>query len=196
MKLPKSAKIFLLIFIAVIVTTEAGLFDINYFHSWSNHKFTSGWSSSSITETDSITNIHTHLKTGGFNELPILVLCDGDTLLYKNGTGSSLVLTIRNLHTSFLWIPLFKPATYTARIDCFYNGELRKYNGINFKRIRSNISGNHQATGNILIIGLSSYTNSIRMIKMGIAKSVFNSAKEYLVSLDNGKYELYGLIQH
>jgi hypothetical protein len=112
---------------------------------------------------------------------PIAVLYGRDTICHSEGDGPLCVLKIKDIQTGPLWMPFYKNISYEAKVSCSFNSGLFKTAGD--KLLSVNISGNHVASGEITIMGLSSSRNSLKRIKDLIAEDAMKAANRYIASL-------------
>jgi hypothetical protein len=101
---------------------------------------------------------------------PIVVLYDDDTLIHRAGYGPEIVLTIEDLDTGPIWLPLYKPGQLDARISCAYHGGCTKRIGRYIRGINLDINGTIHVTGTVDIVGICSYRTSRHLMKEAVAR--------------------------
>ena len=184
MTLRKSLIILFIVAVLVTFVREAGLCDFNYYRATTNHKLHTNWEGNSVTATLDKSMFHTTFPNRSFAGSPVVVLSNLDTLLYSPGAGPAMVMVVEDIESGALWTPLYKRASYRANVRSTFDGELIKVNDKHLKNIQSSITGKHVATGQTTILGLSSYRNSMHLLKTLIATDALNAARQYLSSLD------------
>jgi hypothetical protein len=183
----KLKKLLILLFILGLVTLarETGVLKVELYRTTSTYKYNSKWHYTLSTMRLERRGYDTELPGNQLAGMPIAVVYKGDTLLHRKGDGgTAFVMRIHGIQAPSLWVPLYKSGSFNAVVSCSLDYEIIKVEGKYQVITELELEGDHVVKGSITITGLSSYKNSLNLVKMLIAKKSMETAKKYLISLD------------
>jgi hypothetical protein len=164
------------ILVIVTVLRETGVLDLNLYKSDANSSSDATWTSVTFD------NSKPKSKTKN-TDLSIVVLFEKDTLYKEINRLSPIVVTIDSLNTGWLWMPLYKTASFSAV-------GIPGFDNIPVKNAKSSpdvfepgLSGRLAITGKVIIKGFCSHREAVNLIKGLVVQNFTAESKKYFASV-------------
>lgn len=176
---PRIKLFFAVIGVLLILTVlrETGLLSLNFYKADSNSASNATWTSVTFD------NSKSKSKTKN-TDLSIVVLFEKDTLYKEINKLSPIVVTIDSLNTGWLWMPLYKSASFSAvGIPGFDNTSVKSAKS-SPDVFEPRLSGRLTITGKVVIKGFCSHRQAIILIKGLVTENFISESKKYFSSVD------------
>jgi hypothetical protein len=167
----------------LLVVRETGIVNVDFYCTYANyHADTRVGQSYTAMECDSAKL--ESIPHENLTKVPLVVLYDDDTLINRQGYGPEIVLTIEELATGPIWLPLYKPGNLEARMSCVYRGGCTKRIGPYIRSVDLRLNGNIYVTGTADIVGICSYRTSRELLKQAVANMALQEINLRLQELE------------
>lgn len=156
---------------------ETSLIDLNFYQSYTNTSFNStiNTSSSFVSWGDTKTKPAPEVKP---EDLSIVILLGKDTVYKELNKLLPIVVKIQDFQTGPLWIPLYKSARFSALGIPSFDPRQKLKGEFRTSAYKIGISGRLAVTGHIVIKGLCSHKQAVKLVKEQIIEKFSASIKE------------------
>jgi len=174
-------KLFILL-VLVVVLRELGYINLHYYRSRIGKNGSSNWSTNSTRFNTGSRVSGNSSGNGPIVEIPVRVVYRGDILYEDPSSGVTAVVNISSLNNGFLWVPLYKTASFSAYANVMLEGA---YDGLywNGKWVdHLSLSGSLSLTGNIAISGVCSRHTAVGLVRQAMVKDFVAQTKQYFAN--------------
>jgi len=162
---------------AIMILRETSSFDLNFYQSYSNSSF-----SSTINTNSSFVSWGDMPKkpASEFNsqDLSIVLLHGQDTIYKELNKLMPIIVEIKYSQTGSLWVPLYKSVNFSAVGIPSFDARQKLKGEFQKEAYKIGMSGQLKMDGQIVIKGICSHKEALKLVRAQIIEKFSSSIKE------------------